>query len=101
MVIKGRPAVPEGVNPVTVPELATPVHATVVPATDVANPTAAVATPEQRVCAVGVFTIDGVGLMLMTKLAVVPGQLLKVGVTAIFAAIAALVLFVGAVHGLI
>ena len=101
IVIIGKLPVPGVVNPVRLGELATPVHAKVVPITLDVKGTAPVGTPEHRVCAVGVFTMAGVGLIVITKLAGVPGQLLKVGVTAIFAAIAALVLFVGAVHGLI
>ena len=47
------------------------------------------------------FVTVGVGLIVMTKLAVVPGQLLNVGVTAILDVTVALELFAGAVQGLI
>lgn len=47
------------------------------------------------------FVTVGVGLIVMTKLAVVPGQLLNVGVTAILDVTVALELLAGAVQGLI
>jgi hypothetical protein len=101
MVITGKFPFPGVVNPVRFGELATPVQENVVPPTLAVKGTAAVATPEQRVCADGVLTMDGVGFMVMTKLAVVPGQLLNVGVTAILEETVVLELFAGAVHGLI
>lgn len=47
------------------------------------------------------FVTVGVGLIVMTKLTVVPGQLLNVGVTVILEKTVALELFAGAVQGLI
>ena len=61
MVIIGKLAEPEGVKPVTLPELATPDQVKDIPPKLALHGTAAVATPEQRVCAVGVLTIAGVG----------------------------------------
>ena len=47
------------------------------------------------------FVTVGVGLIVITKLAVVPGQLLNVGVTAILEKTVVLELFARAVQGLI
>jgi hypothetical protein len=72
MVIIGKLPVPLGVKPVTLPELATPVQVKDVPPKLAVHGTAAVATPEQRVWAIGVLTIPGVGEIVTTKLLVVP-----------------------------
>lgn len=101
MVITGKFPVPGVVKPLRLGELATPVHEKVVPPTLEENGTAAVATPEQRVCDVGVLIMEGVGLIVMTKLAVVPGQLLNVGVTAMLDETVVLELLAGDVQGLI
>ena len=61
MVIIGRLPEPEGVKPVTLPELATPDQVKDVPPRLAVHGTAAVATPEQRIWAEGVLTIPGVG----------------------------------------
>ena len=101
MVMTGKLPVPGVVKPVKLGELATPVQEKVVAPALAVNVTAAEATPEQRVCVEGVLTIEGVGLIVMTKLAVVPGQLLNIGVTAMLDETVVLELFAGAVQGLI
>jgi hypothetical protein len=63
--------------------------------------TAAVFAPEHMLWVRVLFVIVGVGLIVITKLAVVPGQLLNVGVTAILEKTVALELFARAVQGLI
>lgn len=72
-----------------------------VPAKFEVQVTAAVLAPEHMLWVRVLFVTVGVGLIVMTKLAVVPRQLLNVGVTAMFEKTVALELFAGAVQGLI
>ena len=74
MVITVRLPDPDGVKPVTVPALATPVHAYVVPATFEVHVTAMVLVPEQIAWDSVLFVTVGVGLIVTVKLLGVPAQ---------------------------
>jgi len=76
--------VPGVVNPVIFGVLADPVHAKEIPRLLGVHETSELLAPEHTDCVNGLFVIVGVGLIVTTNEAGVPGQLLKVGVTEMF-----------------